>query len=62
MNPSAKERFDTKYSDYEFVNGVPKQMMFVKLNPDITKEQRLFIANTIRSLFRDQVTLFMDTT
>jgi hypothetical protein len=38
MNPSAKAKFDSKYSDYEFVNGVPKQMMFVKLNPDITKE------------------------
>jgi len=61
MNPTFKENFDKKYDNYDFIDGLPKQMLFVKLIPNCTQENRLFIANGIRALFRDQVTLFMDT-
>lgn len=60
--PSSKKRFDELYSDYDFIDGVPKSKLFVKLDPNVTAEKRLFIANGMRALFRDQVTLFMDTT
>lgn len=61
-HPSYKDRFDASYTDYDFVDGIPKSMLFVKLAPNTPSETRLFIANGMRALFRDQVTLFMDTT
>merc|ERR1711957_839301 len=61
MYPSYKKKFDKKFDNYDFIDGLPKQMLFVKLTPDCTEENRLFIANGIRALFRDQVTLFTDT-
>ena len=37
--PERKEAFYNKTADYEFVDGIPKQKCFIKLNPDITEEQ-----------------------
>jgi ABC-type antimicrobial peptide transport system permease subunit len=34
-----------------FKNGIAKNTLFVKLNPDITHDERLFIANGIRNYF-----------
>jgi hypothetical protein len=41
-------------------NNVPKYKMFVKLDPKIGDERRDFIANGIRSSFRNDMTILLD--
>ena len=41
-------------------NDIPKYRMFVKLSPDISDERREFIANGIRSYFRNDITVLLD--
>jgi len=62
MYPESRKTFyDEKYKDYNFTDGVPQQLLFVKLKPDVSAEDRQFVANGIRSTFKSQATLFMDT-
>lgn len=46
--------------NYNFTNDIPKQKVFIKLNPDITQERREQIADGIRAYFRDDTTLLLD--
>ena len=41
-------------------NDIPKYRMFVKLSPDISDERREFLANGIRSYFRNDITVLLD--
>jgi len=53
MYPESKKTFyDEKYKDYNFTDGVPQQLLFVKLKPDVSAEDRQFVANGIRSTFK----------
>jgi ABC-type antimicrobial peptide transport system permease subunit len=45
---------------YNFTNNIPKEMLFVTLDPDISDDRRNFIANGIRSYFRDDLTVLID--
>ena len=47
-------------ANYNFSSGVPKYKVFVKLNETITPERRDFVANGIRSYFRDDQTILLD--
>ena len=38
-------------ADYSFYDNIPKDTLFVKLNPDITSLERAFISNGIRNYF-----------
>ena len=58
--PSKKEDFDLLTETYDLVDGIPKDMLFVRLNPDIPLQQRLFVANSLRNYFTDQETLLFD--
>ena len=44
---------------YEFNNDIPKQSLYVKLNPDISADQRIFVANGIRTFFKGQTTAML---
>lgn len=59
-NPDARKRLDDINANYNFTYGVPKYKIFVKLNPNITTERRDFIANGIRSYFKDDQTILLD--
>ena len=48
-NADYKYTFDELTSYYEFVNGIPKDTLFVRLNSEITDEQRTYVANGIRN-------------
>lgn len=62
LYPAAHKTFyEDKYPDFDFVDGVPKQLLFVKLVKGISAENRQFVANGIRQTFKSQLTLFMDT-
>mmetsp|Transcript_15624 Transcript_15624/g.19662 ORF Transcript_15624/g.19662 Transcript_15624/m.19662 type:complete len:117 (+) Transcript_15624:2055-2405(+) len=51
--PKAKESWEENFaSQYQWENGIPKQFVFVKLNPDISEDDSTFIANGIRQFFR----------
>lgn len=45
---------------YTFSNSIPKSLLFVKLDPDISEDRRNFIANGIRSYFKDELIFLMD--
>ena len=47
-------------SDYNFTNDIPKYKLFIKLDPDITKDRKAEIANGVRSFFKDDVTFLLD--
>ena len=37
MYPDSRKSFyDVKYKDYNFTDGVPQQLLFVKLKPDVS--------------------------
>lgn len=38
---------------HNFTDGIPKKSLFVKLNPNLSQEDRDFISNGIRSFFPD---------
>lgn len=43
--------FGNRTDTYDFVDGIPKSSLFVKLNPAITDAQRTYVANGIRNFF-----------
>lgn len=45
-----------------FGDGVPKDYLFVKLDPQISDFRREFIANGVRSYFKDDLTILIDKT
>ena len=49
--PDAKEKWDEIASEYQWENGIPKNQVLIKLNPDISDEDRTFIANGVRQFF-----------
>lgn len=45
---------------WEFSDNVPKLKIYVKLDDTISDDRRDFIANGIRSFFRDDRTILLD--
>lgn len=60
MYPGSRENYYNMIATYNFTNDIPKYKMFVKLNPNITDDRREFIADGIRSYFRDDRTILLD--
>lgn len=58
--PDSRERYNDLMKQYQFSNGVPKYKVFVKLNDSISADRRDFIANGIRSYFKDDQTILLD--
>jgi hypothetical protein len=53
-DPYARTNFyDYLYPDYDFVDGVPSQMLFIRLSEGISDQNRQFVANGLRAYFRD---------
>ena len=59
-NGTVRKNFEELISSYNMSNNVPKWKLFVKLAPDISDERRDFIANGIRSSFRNDMTILLD--
>lgn len=55
-----KDTYNNLIRDYNFTDGLPKEYLFVKLNPDIDDFRREYIANGVRSYFRDDTTILLD--
>ena len=49
--PDLKAKWDEFSEKYDWNLGIPKQAVFLKLNPDITADEREIISNGIRSQF-----------
>ena len=60
-NSEAEDRVTSKTAGYTFYDGIPKQTLFVKLNPDISEDRRAFITNGIRNYFQDQTSYLLET-
>lgn len=60
VNPETRPKYNDLLSQYNFTYGVPKYKIFVKLNDSISEERRDFIANGIRSYFKDDQTVLLD--
>lgn len=60
LNPSIRTAYEDIIKDYNFTDGIPKDNLFVKLSPDISDYRREYIANGIRSYFRDDTTILID--
>lgn len=58
--PAAMKNYQDLQKEYNFTNGVPKYRMYVKLKDDVPQARRDFIANGIRSFFRDDGTILLD--
>ena len=58
--PAAQKNYEDLQKEYNFTNGIPKYRLYVKLNEDVPKARRDFIANGIRSYFRDDGTILLD--
>ena len=58
--PEARENYQKLINGYNFTSGVPKYKLYVKLDPDTSWERREYIANGIRSYFRNDVTVLLD--
>ena len=59
-DPEMKKNYDNIVNDYNFTNGLPKEYLFVKLSPNIADYRREYIANGVRSFFRDDTTILLD--
>lgn len=59
-NPDTRVKYNELISEYNFTNGVPKYKLFVKLDNTISEERRDYIANGIRSYFKDDQTVLLD--
>lgn len=59
-NEDTLEKYNSTIADYDFVNGIPKYKIFVKLAPNITNDRREYIANGIRSYFKGDGTVLLD--
>lgn len=60
LNPETRPKYNDIISEYNFTYGVPKYKIFVKLNNTISEARRDFIANGIRSFFKDDQTVLLD--
>lgn len=60
LNPETRPKYNEIISEYNFTYGVPKYKIFVKLNSTISEARRDFIANGIRSFFKDDQTVLLD--
>ena len=58
--PAAQKNYEKLQNEYNFTKGIPKYRMYVKLADNISKDRRDFIANGIRSFFRDEGTVLLD--
>lgn len=58
--PETRPKYNDLMSQFNFTSGVPKYKIFVKLNDSISEERRDFIANGIRSYFKDEQTVLLD--
>lgn len=58
--PEAERKFNKTIEGYEFANNVPKYKLYVKLSPSITAERREYVANGIRSKYRNDLTVLLD--
>lgn len=56
----AEDNYKNMIATYNFTNDIPKYKMFVKLNDSISDDRREFIADGIRSYFRDDRTILLD--
>ena len=57
LYPDDQIAYYAKIADYQFNDDIAKQVLMVKLNPNITDEKRSFVANGLRSFFKDKATL-----
>ena len=60
LSPSKKIKYDNITAELDLVDGIPMDQLFVRLNPNISLQQRLFVANSLRNFFTDQTTLLFD--
>ena len=60
QKPARKAVYDLLTEKYDLVDGIPKDQLMVGLNPDISLQQRLFVANSLRNFFTDQETILFD--
>ena len=58
-NDECETQFAVETSSYDFVDAIPKESLYVKLNPDITDAQRTFVSNGIRNFFQGQTTVML---
>ena len=56
-----KSYIEEETAGYTFNDGIPKNALFVKLNPNISDSKRDFITNGIRNFFQDQTTIMLET-
>jgi len=59
-NAGARENFRVLTSTYQFTAGVPKEKLYVKMDPSISEARRNYIANGIRAYFRNDQTVLID--
>eukprot|EP00355_Strombidium_rassoulzadegani_P001133 CAMPEP_0168610022 /NCGR_PEP_ID=MMETSP0449_2-20121227/1540_1 /TAXON_ID=1082188 /ORGANISM="Strombidium rassoulzadegani, Strain ras09" /LENGTH=216 /DNA_ID=CAMNT_0008650249 /DNA_START=1227 /DNA_END=1873 /DNA_ORIENTATION=- len=59
-NQDSLQKYQQLVEGYNFTNGVPKYKMLVKMAPNATEARRDFIANGIRSYFRDDQIVLLD--
>lgn len=59
-NPGARDKYNAIQKQSNFTNNIPKYKMWVKLSPNVTQERADFIANGIRSYFKDDRTVLLD--
>ena len=45
------EYWNDTMANYNTTDGIPKSMLFVKLDPEISDDRRAFIANGLRNFF-----------
>ena len=55
-----KANYESLIANYNFTDDIPKDYLFVKLDPLISDFRREFIVNGIRAYFRDDITLLFD--
>jgi len=53
VDPSREQRVLDATSEYKFKDNLPKQKLFVKFSPSISRSERDFISNGIRNYFLD---------
>ena len=59
-DPDLEQNYLNIVNDYNFTDGLPKEYLFVKLADGIPDYRREYIANGIRSYFRDDTTVLLD--
>ena len=56
LYPEQEEYWNKEYaSKYQWIDGIPKSDVFVKLNPDITDNEREIVANGLRALMKGKL-------